>query len=58
MFFDVAKHIYDIAVLFDNELIKKMLRDKSLLGQMVQYKRREELARAGGVPADVPMHKL
>lgn len=58
MFFDVAKHIYDIAVLFDQELIKKMLRDKALFGQMVQYKRRDELARAGGVPADVPMHRF
>lgn len=58
VFFDVAKHIYDITVLFDNEQIKKMFGDKALLEQMVQYKRREELVRAGGVPANVPMHEF
>ncbi len=58
MFFDVAKHVYDITVLFENEQIKKMLGDKTAFEKMIQYKRREELARAGGVPADVPMHKF
>jgi len=58
LFFDVAKHIYDITVLFDNEQIKKMLGDKTAFEKMIHYKRREELARAGGVPADVPMHKF
>ena len=58
MFFDVAKHIYDITVLFDNERIKKMLGNKAALAQMIQYKRREELVRAGGVPADIPIHKF
>lgn len=57
-FFDVAKHIYDITVLFDNEQIKKMLGDKTAFEKMIHYKRREELVRAGGVPADVPIHKF
>lgn len=58
MFFDVAKHVYDITVLFENERIKKMLEDKIAFEKIIQYKRREELARAGGVPEDVPMHKF
>lgn len=58
MFFDVAKHIYDITILSDNEQIKKMLGNKTVLEQMAQYKRREELIRAGGVSADVPMHEF
>ncbi len=58
MFFDVAKHIYDIAVLFDNEHIKKMLGDRIILEKMIQFKRSEELVRVGGVPANLPMHKF
>ena len=52
-FFDVAKHIYDLTVLIDNLQIKSFLADKERVEKVVQYKRKEELKRKGGVPDDV-----
>ena len=50
---DVAKHVYDLTVLLDNEQIKTFLKDKSLFLQVIGYKRKEELSRKGGVSANM-----
>lgn len=47
MYFDMAKHLYDIVVLLKNERIQKALHDKGLLGYLVDLKRREESQRIG-----------
>lgn len=49
---DVAKHIYDIAVLLNNDRIRLFLEDKSAVERIVKYKRKEELARKGGVDSE------
>jgi predicted nucleotidyltransferase component of viral defense system len=46
-YFDVAKHIYDVTVMKDLPEIKTVLEDKTSLGEMVAYKRREEGLRIG-----------
>ncbi len=46
---DVAKHIYDLTVLFSDDKIQKFLHDKQRLLQMIRYERKEELKRKGGV---------
>lgn len=52
-FFDVAKHIYDLTVLVNNAQIKLFLIDKERVSKIVQYKRKEELKRKGGVAEDI-----
>lgn len=46
---DVAKHLYDITILFQNEDIKKMLNNKNELSKLISYKRKEEQSRLGGI---------
>jgi len=53
-YFDVAKHLYDIAVLLQQERIQAMLNDPKLLVQMVSYKRNEEHNRIGSDLANKP----
>ena len=50
---DVAKHVYDLTVLLDNEQIKAFLQDKKRVLEVIGYKRKEELNRKGGVAADM-----
>jgi predicted nucleotidyltransferase component of viral defense system len=45
--FDVAKHLYDIAVLSELDTIKAILADNKALAKMIEYKRREESIRTG-----------
>lgn len=47
---DASKHIYDIAVLMQNERIKEFLSDEKKVAEMVGLKRTEEKARIGGIP--------
>ena len=47
MYFDMAKHLYDIIVLLNNERIQKGLPDKQLLSYLIELKRREESQRIG-----------
>lgn len=47
--FDVAKHIYDLMVLYDNEVVLTLLSNEEELGQMIGFKRQEEAVRAGGI---------
>lgn len=53
MYFDVAKHIYDIAILTPNDTIKRLLADKNYLCEVINYKRIEETHRTGGVSAEL-----
>ncbi|MGI6588735.1 MAG: nucleotidyl transferase AbiEii/AbiGii toxin family protein [Peptococcia bacterium] len=57
-YFDVAKHLYDLVVLLQNEKIKVMLSDKALLNKMVNFKRKEEQLRIGSELADKPIHQF
>jgi len=49
---DVAKHVYDLTVLFDNKQIQTFLSDGEKIKAVAGYKRKEELSRKGGVSAD------
>lgn len=44
---DVAKHIYDVSIMLDLPQIQQLLRDKTILTQMLGYKRLEETCRTG-----------
>lgn len=52
MFGDVAKHVYDLTVLLDNEQINRFLSDADRVRSIIALKRKEELIRKGGVSAD------
>lgn len=47
MYFDMAKHLYDIVVLLKNERIQEALHNRELLGYLIELKRREESQRMG-----------
>ncbi len=47
--FDVAKHIYDLMVLYDHPIIQSLLSNGIELRQMIRFKRDEEQARTGGI---------
>lgn len=46
-YFDVSKHLYDIAVLLQDSRINALLYDEAMLHQMITLKRREEELRLG-----------
>lgn len=48
-YMDTAKHLYDIAILFSNDKIQKLLGDKEELNKLIAYKRQEEKVRLGGI---------
>lgn len=50
---DVAKHIYDLTVLFENNLIKRFFANKGAVMKIIQLKRQEELVRKGGVNSNL-----
>ena len=52
MYTDTSKHLYDISVLFENENIKNLLNNTRELNKLIQYKRKEESVRIGGISAD------
>lgn len=49
MYEDVSKHLYDISVMIKNNDIQKLLKDKTELNKLIDYKRREEKSRLGGI---------
>lgn len=49
MYMDVSKHLYDISILFNNDKIQKLLKNKEELSKLIEYKRREEKVRIGGI---------
>lgn len=52
MYFDVAKHIYDVSIMMDLQQIKDMLADRGMFLEMLGYKRTEETRRTGSLLAD------
>jgi predicted nucleotidyltransferase component of viral defense system len=52
---ELAKHLYDIAVLSDESRIERFLNDKEEVKRIECIRRREELNRVGGVSADLAM---
>jgi predicted nucleotidyltransferase component of viral defense system len=54
-YFDVSKHIYDLAVMAELEEIKILLADTVEMTDMMAYKRREEKARIGSNLSDKPI---
>jgi len=47
MYFDVAKHVYDVGIMMDLPTIQIMLKNKEVFLQMLGYKRLEETRRTG-----------
>ena len=52
MYFDVAKHIYDVSVMTELASIGELLKDPSYFQKMLNYKRLEETRRTGSDLAD------
>ena len=52
MYEDVSKHLYDVSIMIKNDDIKKMLSNKQELKKLINYKRKEELLRIGGISSD------
>ena len=57
LYFDVAKHVYDVSVMLDLPLIQSLLDDSTELLRMISYKRLEETRRIGSDLADKPFKK-
>lgn len=49
MYMDTVKHLYDITNLYRNSKIKEFLNDGNEVKRLVEYKRKEEIARKGGI---------
>jgi predicted nucleotidyltransferase component of viral defense system len=54
-YFDVSKHIYDLAVMMKLDEIKKLLSDPAEMTAMMAFKRREESVRIGSNLSDKPI---
>ena len=54
-FFEVSKHIYDLAVMSELEKIKQLLSNSIEMTNMLAYKRREENARIGSDLSNKPI---
>lgn len=52
MYEDVSKHLYDISIMINNDDIKKLLKNNKELNKLINYKRKEETLRIGGIPSD------
>ena len=55
MYMDVAKHLYDISILYTNEKIQKLFENKEELSKLIEYKRQEEKVRIGGIDENTPI---
>ena len=53
MYYDTAKHLYDIAILSTNNSILKLLNNSKELDLLISYKRKEEKSRKGGIPSNL-----
>ncbi|MCD7966734.1 MAG: nucleotidyl transferase AbiEii/AbiGii toxin family protein, partial [Clostridiaceae bacterium] len=56
MYFDVAKHIYDVAIMMGLTQIQDMMKESIMFLQMLGYKRQEETRRTGSDLADRKFH--
>lgn len=52
MYFDTAKHIYDVSVMLQLDPIQKLLKDDKQFHTMLNYKRLEETRRIGSDLSD------
>lgn len=52
-YIDLSKHIYDLAIIFATDRIQHFLSNEYEFNRIVSFKRREELARKGGVDANL-----
>lgn len=52
MYFDVAKHMYDVSVMLNMPEIQQLLKNRTFLLQMIGYKRIEETQRIGSDLSD------
>lgn len=50
MFKDVSKHLYDLTILLQNDVVKNLLKNKEMLKDLINIKRKEESFRIGGIP--------
>ena len=57
-FSDVAKHVYDLTVLLQNEKIKDFLSNTNEVKRIAELKRKEELVRKGGVDANMKISEF
>lgn len=53
MYMDTVKHLYDITNLYKEPKIKKFLNDTEEVKKLVDYKRKEEMVRKGGIDANL-----
>ena len=54
-YFDVSKHIYDLAVMSEIDEIKNLLNNPNEMTAMMAFKRREEMARIGSDLSEKPI---
>ena len=57
-YFDVAKHIYDIAIMSELEVIRQLIDNPAEMKTMISYKRREEEIRIGSTLSDKPLSEF
>jgi len=57
MYFDVAKHVYDVSVMMGLPEIELLLNDPQKLEKMICYKRLEETRRIGSDLSDKPFQE-
>lgn len=48
-YLDVAKHVYDVAVLYNHPQIRDLLRNKKELDRLIKYKKEEEISNKSSV---------
>lgn len=48
--FDAAKHIYDLCVLTDNDIISSFIKNKELFHKIIDIRLEEEIQRRDGIP--------
>ena len=58
MYTDMTKHLYDIAVLYENEKIKTLINNKNEFMRLVEYKRTEETYRKGGIDSSLKIQNF
>ena len=58
LLFDVSKHLYDIAVMMEQERIQKLISENERFIEMISYKRIEEQERIGSDLAAKPFCKF
>lgn len=49
MYMDTVKHLYDITNLYKDSKIKEFIENRKEIEKMVEYKRKEEMVRKGGI---------